>query len=63
MVDGRNRIGGVMVSMLTSSVVDLGFKLRSGKTKYYKICIYCFSAIFVRSNKEKEQRLVSSESE
>jgi hypothetical protein len=38
-----NHIGGVMVSVLTSSVVDRGFKPRSGQTKDYKIGICCFS--------------------
>ena len=32
------------ISVLTSSVVDRGFKLRSGQTKDYKIGICCFSA-------------------
>jgi hypothetical protein len=40
----HNRIGGVMVSVLASSVVDRGFEHRSGQTKDYKIGIYCFSA-------------------
>jgi hypothetical protein len=41
-----NRIGGVMVSALTSSVhvVDREFEPRSGQTKNYKIGICCFSA-------------------
>jgi hypothetical protein len=38
------RIGGVKVSVLTSSVVDSGFEPRSGQTKDYKIGICCFSA-------------------
>jgi hypothetical protein len=33
-----------MISMLASSVVDLGFKLRSGRTEDYWIGIFCFSA-------------------
>ena len=33
-----------MVSMLTLSVVDSGFELRSSQTKDYKIGICCFSA-------------------
>jgi hypothetical protein len=49
-----------MVSMLASSVVDRGYKPRSGQTKDYEIGICCFSA--KRSIKEKEQRLVGSES-
>ena len=39
-----NRIGGVMVSVLTSSAVDREFESRSGLTKDYKIGICCFSA-------------------
>jgi hypothetical protein len=49
-----------MVSMLASSVVDRGFESWSGQTKDNKIGICCFSAISI---KEKEQRLVGSESE
>ena len=39
-----NRIGGVMVLVLSSSTVDRGFEPRSGKTKDYKIGICCFFA-------------------
>ena len=39
-----NRIGGVMVSVLASSVVDHGFKPWSCQTKDFKIGICCFSA-------------------
>ena len=39
-----NRIGGIMVSVLTSNVVDRGFELQSGQTKDYEIGICCFSA-------------------
>jgi hypothetical protein len=39
-----NRIGGVMVSVLESSVVDRGFEPRAGQTKDYIISICCFSA-------------------
>ena len=35
-----NRIGGVMVSVLTSSVVDHGFEPRSGQTKDYKFGLW-----------------------
>ena len=38
-----NRIGGVMVSVLASNVLDRGFEPRSGKTKDYEIGICCFS--------------------
>jgi hypothetical protein len=40
----ENHIGGVMVSMLSSSAVDRGFEPRSGQTKDYGIGICCFSA-------------------
>jgi hypothetical protein len=39
-----NRIGGVMVSVFSSSAVDRGFEPRSGQAKDYKISICCFSA-------------------
>ena len=38
------RIGGVMVSVLASRVVDRGFEPLSGQTKDYNIGICCFSA-------------------
>ena len=38
-----NRIGGIMVSVLASSVVDRGCYPRSGQTKDYEIGICCFS--------------------
>jgi hypothetical protein len=40
----KNYIGGVMVSILASSVVDRGLQPRSGQTKDYKIGICCFSS-------------------
>jgi len=52
------RIGGVIVSVLASSVVDREFELESGQTKDYKIGICCYA----RSIKEKAQRLVGSKS-
>ena len=45
------RIGGLMVSVLVSSVVDRGFESQSGHTKDCKISI-CFSA-----RHEKEERI------
>jgi hypothetical protein len=36
--------GGVMVSVLASSVIDPGFEFRSGQTKGYEIGMCCFSA-------------------
>ena len=49
-----NRIGDVVVSVLTSSAVDRGFEPQSGQTKDYKIDICCFStkhAALMRKNK------------
>ena len=45
-------IGGVMVSMLTWSVVDHGFEPQSNQTNDYKIDICYFSAKYIalRSN-------------
>jgi hypothetical protein len=39
-----NRIGGVIVSVLTLSAVDREFEPRSGQTKNYEIGICCISA-------------------
>jgi hypothetical protein len=39
-----NGIGGVIVSVITSSAVDRGFELRSGQAKGYDIGICCFFA-------------------
>jgi len=39
-----NDIGGIMVDVLASSVVDRGFEPRLGQTKDYKIGICCCSA-------------------
>ena len=38
-----DHIGGVMVSLLATSVVDRGFKPWLGQTKDWKIGICCFS--------------------
>ena len=50
-----HRIGGVMVSVLTLSVIDCGFKPQPGQTKDYKIAFCCFSAkyaAFSRNSKD-----------
>ena len=54
-----NRIGGVMVSIL-SSADDCGFEPQSGQTKDYKIGICCFSAKHAAFR--RKGRLVGSES-
>ena len=38
-----NRISGVMVNVLASSVADRGFERRFGQTKDYKFGMCCFS--------------------
>ena len=43
-INQKHRIGGVMVCVLASSVVDRGFEPQSGQTKDYKIGMCCFSA-------------------
>ena len=50
----------IVISMLSPSMIDCGYESGSGQTKDYKIGVCCFSA---HSTKEKEQRLVESESE
>ena len=52
-----NRIGGVMVSVLTSSAVDRGFEPRSGQTKDYKIGICCFSAKHAALRRKRKEWL------
>ena len=57
-----HRIDGVMDSVLTLSVVDRGFKLRSGKTIDYKIGVCCFSAkhtVGVKQSLEYENSLLA----
>ena len=51
-----NRIGGVMLSVLASSVVYRGFKSRSGQTKNYEISMYCFSAKHAALRNKSEER-------
>ena len=49
-----------MVSMLSLSAVDHGFEPLSGKTKDYKIGIYCFYAKHAALS--RKSRLVASKS-
>ena len=49
-------IGGVMVSVLTSSAVDRGFK-PSGQTKDYKIGICCFRAKHAALRRKSKDQL------
>jgi hypothetical protein len=57
-----NHISVVMVSVLSSSVVDRGFESQSGQTKDYEIGNCCFSAKHT-ALKDKDQKLFGSESE
>ena len=55
-----NRIGGVMVIMLASSAVDCGFEPRPDQTKTTQLVFV--ASLLSTIIKEKEQRLVGSES-
>jgi hypothetical protein len=48
-----NRVGGIMVIVLASSVVDSGLEPRSGQTKDFKIGICRFSANHAALRKRK----------
>ena len=52
-----NRIGGVMVSVLASCVVDRGFEPWTDLTRIYKICICCFSAKYATLRKKSKDWL------
>ena len=56
-----NRIGGIMVSVLASSVLDRGFKPRSGYTKDYNIGICCFSAKHAALKRKSEDWLARNQ--
>ena len=55
------RINDVMVNVLASNVVDRGFD--SDRVKPMTIKLFLLLLFYVRSFREKEQRLVGSESE
>ena len=57
----KNRIGGVMVSVLASSAVDRGFEPRSIQTKDYKIGICCFSAMHAALRRKSEDWLTKNQ--
>ena len=57
----QDRIGGVMVSVLDSSVVDLGFEPWSGQTKDYIIGICCFSAKHAALRSKSKDRLARNQ--
>ena len=55
------RIGGVMVSMLASSVVDCGFESLSVQAKDYKIGICCFSAKHIALRRKSNDWLAQNQ--
>ena len=44
LISGRNRVGDVMVRVLSSSAIDSRLESRLDQTKDSKICNCCFSA-------------------
>ena len=50
-----------MVSVLASSALDRGFEPRSGRTKDYKIGIYCFSAKHVTLRRKSKDWLARNQ--
>jgi len=54
----RNHIGGLIVSVLTSSALDCGFESLLGQTNDYKIDICCFSAKHVELRRKRKDWLV-----
>ena len=57
----QNRIGGVMVCVLTLSVIDGGFEPQSHQTKDYKIGICCFSAKHAALSSKSKDWLVRNQ--
>jgi hypothetical protein len=57
----KNRISGIMVSMLSSSVVDRGFDPQSGKTKDSKLCICCFSTKYTVVRRKSKDWLAQNQ--
>jgi hypothetical protein len=53
-----NCFSGVMISVLSSSVVECGFEHRSGQTKDYKIGMCCFSAKHVTIKGKSKVRIM-----
>ena len=56
-----NRIGGVMVRVLASRVVDRALEPRSCQTKDDKICICCFSAKHTTSRSKSKDWLARNQ--
>jgi hypothetical protein len=56
----NNRIGGVMVCMLTSSAVDRGFEPGLGQIKNYNIGICCFSTEHAALKRKSKDWLIQN---
>ena len=54
-------IGGVIVSILASSVVDREFTPQSGQTKDYEIGICCFSNKYAAFRRKSKDRLARNQ--
>jgi hypothetical protein len=60
-INQKHHIGGVMVSMLASTVVDRGFEPSSGHTKDYEIGICCFSAKYAAIRRKSKDWLARNQ--
>ena len=58
-----NRIGGVMVSVIASSVVDRQFKPWLGQTKDYVIGMYFLSAKYAALRSKSKERLARNQND
>jgi hypothetical protein len=56
----NNRIGGVMVCMLTSSAVDRGFEPGLGQIKNYNIGICCVSTEHAALKRKSKDWLIQN---
>ena len=57
----KNRIGGVIVSVLSLSVVDRGFEPRSAQIKDYEIGICCFSTKYAALRRKSKDWLAQNQ--
>ena len=55
------RMGGIMASVLASSVVDRWIESRSGKTKDYKLGMCCFSAKYTALRRKSKDLLARNQ--
>jgi hypothetical protein len=57
----QNRVGDVMVSVLSSSAVDRRFKFRSGEPKTVILVYFCFSAKHTALSRKKNDWLARNQ--